>query len=319
MKIADVATILEEPSGYYINNRDLAIYTITSPGVIAGALMVYSLYEKVADFDIKIDNSLPMIILFLLIGIGLTFFNTWQRLFNFSIHNEQNQLKSKSGLFSKTQMTLPVKRIQGIIFEATYLRYITKLVSIQAIASSKLTDEEEGNVNLIPVVKRKEASEVLHELLPTWPSKVKNLHRLSSAGKRSLFIYRFNWLLITSVIINVISYFFLSGAFVWILGLNLLVGVYSLVASVILICSSGINYDDQYLYFGTKRYFKIINAIFPREKIQYLKLTQSVWMKKKKLMHIELEVMDKHFGYQVRVRYLPEEVAKNVQEWFMEK
>ena len=38
-----------------------------------------------------------------------------------------------------------------------------------------------------------------------------------------------------------------------------------------------------------------------------------------KLMHIELEVMDKHFGYQVRVRYLPEEVAKNVQEWFMEK
>lgn len=319
MKIDDVPTILEEPSGYYINNRDLAIYTITSPGVIVGALMVYSLYEKLADFDIKIDNSLPMIILFLLIGIGLTFFNNWQRLFNFSIHNEQNQLKSKSGLFSKTQMTFPVKRIQGIIFEATYLRYLTKLVSIQAIASSKVTDEEEGNVNLIPVVKRKEASEVLHELLPTWPSKVKNLHRLSSAGKRSLFIYRFNWLLVISVIINVISYFFLSGAFVWILGLNLLVGVYNLVASFILIRSSGVSCDDQYLYLGTKRYFKVINAIFPREKIQYLKLTQSVWMKKKKLMHIELEVMDKHFGYQVRVRYLPEEVAKNVQKWFMEK
>ena len=95
--------------------------------------------------------------------------------------------------------------------------------------------------------------------------------------------------------------------------------MYILFTSIIIGKTSGVSFDDKYLYLGTKRYFKIIKAILPRDKIQYLKLSQSVWMKRKKLMHIELEVMDKNYGYQIRVRYLPEQVAKNVQKWFMEK
>jgi hypothetical protein len=314
MQVAESA-VEDEVKGYLINSRDLAIYTLTSPGIIAGIVLVLGFYGKLSDFNIKIDFSWPLLLLVLLVGIVLSFLATWQRYYNFNIYNEQNQLKAKSGLFTKTQMTLPVKRIQGIIFEATYFRFLTKLVSIQAIASSKVTGEEEGNINLIPVVEAKYAADALHELLPTWPSVIKKLIPLAKSGKRALFVYRFNCWFWISLVVNLLAYLYLGQAFIWVAILSLVIGLYILFTSIIIGKTSGVSFDDKYLYLGTKRYFKIIKAILPRDKIQYLKLSQSVWMKRKKLMHIELEVMDKNYGYQIRVRYLPEQVAKNVQKW----
>lgn len=90
-----------------------------------------------------------------------------------------------------------------------------------------------------------------------------------------------------------LAYLYLGQAFIWVAILSLVIGLYILFTSIIIGKTSGVSFDDKYLYLGTKRYFKIIKAILPRDKIQYLKLSQSVWMKRKKLMHIELEVMDK--------------------------
>ncbi|MDK6804082.1 hypothetical protein QP348_08060, partial [Lactobacillus mulieris] len=85
------SAVEDEVKGYLINSRDLAIYTLTSPGIIAGIVLVLGFYGKLSDFNIKIDFSWPLLLLVLLVGIVLSFLATWQRYYNFNIYNEQNQ------------------------------------------------------------------------------------------------------------------------------------------------------------------------------------------------------------------------------------
>ncbi|MBI5975492.1 PH domain-containing protein [Staphylococcus canis] len=123
-------------------------------------------------FHMMIDTTIILIIIGLILSYGLGVVINFIRYFGFSLTRNGDLLHVRYGLFNVKQMTVPLSRIQAVFEKQSVIQRLFGFTSFHLMITSdmqvKLDDETiEGNVMILPFIKRKEALSILKTLVPS--------------------------------------------------------------------------------------------------------------------------------------------------------
>lgn len=109
-----------------------------------------------------------IVVVFIVI-MGTAVAATVSRDFGFTIRRSGERLETEAGLLERRMTSVPVRRIQAVLIEATPLRRALKLNSVRVNTAGFGQSEEQQSTtasSLIPLAKTKDVRPLLHQLLP---------------------------------------------------------------------------------------------------------------------------------------------------------
>jgi len=188
--------------------------------------------------------------------------------FNFTVGRDEDRVVLSYGLFTKKEYAIPVDKINGMIYETSFIGNIFKYTDVRILNVGGEAEEAFGQI-MIPPVKDKSLQQYMDIILPEAKLEVK-----SSAGMpKKFFIYRIVknliiWNMITVIASKIITaeasdYWWipvLAGAFI-----TMLVFIYDIISGK----NAMLGLTDSYIVIKNGG-FTIKVSYFPSEKIQYL-------------------------------------------------
>lgn len=188
--------------------------------------------------------------------------------FNFTVGRDEDRVVLSYGLFTKKEYAIPVDKINGMIYETSFIGNIFKYTDVRILNVGGEAEEAFGQI-MIPPIKDKSLQQYMDIILPEAKLEVK-----SSAGMpKKFFIYRIVknliiWNMITVIASKIITaeasdYWWipvLAGAFI-----TMLVFIYDIISGK----NAMLGLTDSYIVIKNGG-FTIKVSYFPSEKIQYL-------------------------------------------------
>lgn len=179
----------QAPALYQINNRDLTTYGFISHkalipiGIVGSVLSQNDHYrDKFIQFMQKFVGELHVelwgwaqwllygftfavltLVVIWLSSIALAFL----KLYQFTLHKEQNNLHAEMGLLTKLTANIPIKRIQLIKIKHSPLHRFFRKVSIKMETAGGVTEQNGITMNWIaPLISRSEGQKVISQIQP---------------------------------------------------------------------------------------------------------------------------------------------------------
>ena len=126
-----------------------------------------------------------------------------------------NQLNIKYGLFNVKNITVPTDRVQAVVEKQSFLRKLFGYTSIHFVITSDMNDMDkddvslDGNVMILPFIKRKKAFEIIKTLMPNMT------FEKATVGMPWRGFHRHFWkqALLLIMVAAVINYFWAAWAF----------------------------------------------------------------------------------------------------------
>ncbi|WLD93659.1 PH domain-containing protein [Alkalihalobacillus sp. AL-G] len=313
--------VKERPSYQFkLSSKDLWIAASTSGGL--GLVL-----SIVGTFGSQIDNLLPEDFVFgamqwlsgfswlflVIIGVLILIF-AWLLSFSgvilkyagFSMDRYGDRIVIKRGLFEKRELTLPVKRIQGIRIVESIIRQPFGFATVHVESAGGTASDEGVSAMLFPIIKRSKINHELAQLLPEYsiPSDLNALPERSlkryilKAIFPSLFLISLIWLLPSQ----------------WWALLILPVIIFALWG--ILQHKDGKWKVDQSNFYLQNRLISRSLLITERRRMQHFEVKQSIFQRRAQLATLCTTVLSGGVGRKFDLMHTSAEDAKTLFTWY---
>lgn len=308
---------------YSINWSDLNRYALTSMGIVPILLGLLWLYGKLSE---RLSSQLVgdavqvyakygvlilivIVVVILLIGMLAGYVMIIQRYYHFRLRKQEDRLVTEKGLFQRNQISTTLTRIQAVAFRQTVIRQLLHLVSVQLILASEATKkEDQNNLVMLPVIQQAQ-TKLAHQFVDWVPNNVSQPPRLSGKGQ---------WSLIRNALL--ISLIVTAPFVIWLRPLGylalLIIPIGGLMSWYAAINCGITQLDDERVSVLAGHHFQRDLYIIPKRKVQSLVLRQSILMKRRQLVHLEINVRQGNSNQSISVRYLSQSVAEAIYQWY---
>ncbi|WP_307258321.1 PH domain-containing protein [Oikeobacillus pervagus] len=300
---------------------DLLIMGVTSGGagvVIAAILAFLSQFQELIPYE-KIFHELEhvvkngivfvivLVVLALIVAWGIAVIGMLLKYANFTLKKVDEDLIITRGLIEKRQITVPLKRIQGVTMIENLIRQPFGYATVQIeSAGGSITDTDSASVIILPLIKKSEIKGILKDIVPEYEFNL----AYSSLPKVALTRYIFRQLLLVIVPIVVISW---------------LLWPYGLWSILLLIPMALLGYwrykDAGWNICGNQlslkfRLFSKQTMILKKNRIQAMEYSQSWWQRRKNIVSLKATIKSGGLGKTGRVVDIDKQAALKIAEWF---
>lgn len=276
---------------YQISNEELLLLASTSGGigVVLSAVVALFLqlddvipYERVfKEFEVFMSYGIMFVSIVLFIGFVIAYVLSviymMIKYAHFTLKKVNDDLVITRGLWEKREITIPLKRIQGVHVCENLLRqpfhYATVFIES---AGGSLNDDSSSKVMILPIIRRDQMHERLARILPQY----RFTNRLHPAPKRALRRYLFRGMLVVFLpIIGCLYFFHMWGM------LSLFILPFAFLFCFFKFKDAGWLIEEDQL---TLRYRGVIRhtVYMKKSKIQTIEMKESYFQKRKKLATI---------------------------------
>lgn len=320
---------------YQISARDLNLYAATSMGFLAILAALGWLWNKLDDVIPKTwqQNAVDQLahlamlmlvvltILFLAVAVLISYLNLLQRYYHFTLTKQAHTLTATRGFFKRLEVSVRIKRIQAVRMRQSLLRHWLHLTTIQALLASNAADNEKDNdLVLLPVIKADLALTRMHNFIDWVPASAPDLIQVPRTNR---WYYVRNWLLwnlLLGVLLTLAVGHFWQAWLLWALIfssgwvlIQSLQGLYAAKHAGVAIV------DDHTLLLQNGSLWNLTQYVVRRQNIQALTLKQSIWMTRKHVAHLELNLRRGDGNEAVEVRYLNAETVEKILDWYRQR
>ncbi|TGD17752.1 PH domain-containing protein [Levilactobacillus suantsaiihabitans] len=318
------AAVTDTPAAYYqINYRDLVKFGLTSLIFIPFLLVLLGLYDKVPrNVTDALVNDASHLGLTLLIGGAIViiliawlgaFLWTLTRYYHFELSRAGHQLVTAKGLFQRNTVTAPLDRLQGVRIKQNILRQWLRLQTVQVLVASKAaSDDDDNDLVVMPVIDNAIVYDTMQPFIQWLPDHQPDLSALHVA--RSWYQIR-NTMLVVAVPIALLWWVWPSWGWISLL----LLPIAALQGRFAAKNTAGARLSPQLLALQTGHFWERELYYIPTEKIQSMKLTRSIWMKRTHLAHLVVNIRHGNHNQAIELRYLHADAAHAIYDWYLHR
>ncbi|WP_341780363.1 PH domain-containing protein [Levilactobacillus sp. HBUAS70063] len=308
---------------YRINNRTLFKFAVTSTGFIPLLLILLALYNKIPRSwtDTLINDATHLALIILVIGALVVvliawvgaFLWTYLRYYHFDVTLQGDQLKTAKGFFQRNTITAPLRRIQAIRIKQNIFRQWLHIQTVQVLLASKAaSDDDDDDLVILPAVPQAQLYDVAPNFLGWLPNHMPDLGALNVADRHKWYLVR-NALLVAIIPVAIATW--LWPHWWWLFALVLILAYFQglfaarqtggqLLTPTMLALQTG--------HVWTKETYYV-----PADMIQSMRLERSVWMRRKQLMHLVVNVRHGNKNQSIELRYLQAKQAQRIYDWYV--
>ncbi|AZB41375.1 hypothetical protein CEF21_03065 [Bacillus sp. FJAT-42376] len=305
---------------YKMTQKELIIGAATSSGI---GVVVSAIFA----FGSQLDEVLPVDSIlkrfeflthsgaaFLAFIIFLGFLTAWLlsmagiilKYARFSLEKTEEDLVISRGLLEKSQMTIPVKRIQAVKITENPLRQPLGYATVQVICAGGKADSDGLSAAIFPFVKKRDAKRLLDEFLPQYAYSTEKISVPKRAKRK--YVFRYTWPAIIPA--AVLIYFF----HYWGLLSILLVPLFSLFGYMAY-KDTGYRLDGSQLTFYARAVSKYM-VILPKKRMQEFQIHQHFFQKRGDLATARTAVMSNVTGAHFTIKDLELEDGRILYDWY---
>jgi putative membrane protein len=225
----------------------------------------------------------------------------------FTVKKVDDELIFTRGLLERRQLTIPLKKIQGIRIAENLIRQPLGYASVYVeYAGGSAADKETFNVMLFPLIKRNKLNELIKQFAPGYECQ----NDMTALPKRAVsrYIYR-NILFVFPVVVGLIWFVRPWGYF------SLLLPVLACFWAYLQHKAAGWDIVGDQLQLRS-RFVSKQTFIFQKTKIQSIESRRSWFQNKKQLITISATVKSGIGPRRARIVDLEKEDAMKIKEWF---
>lgn len=306
---------------YQISNKRLFIAGTTSGSIGFLLAVIAFFFSEVEQFIPKyvyndtVNWMVSLSVFLLIIVISITLFILWLlgiagtmvKFWNFRIERHENELFITRGLFEKKQTTIPLKRIQAIGIEESIFRQPFGYATIFAEVAGNVEDSG-GAFVLYPMLKKKEAEELLLSLLPAYTLPKGKMQTLP---KRALKYYLLR-ACVPMVLISIAILIFLP-TFSWTTLILLAIGIWF---GYLRYRDAGFLLEKERIILTYRKWYKQTLIVF-HKRIQTMEKQQHIIHRKQHLANIEVSILGNYsLGSHYKIKELEERDADQIASWY---
>lgn len=254
-------------------------------------------------------NSIIMIILILVIAVLLISYIigtiiTLIRYYNYTVIQQDNQLKITYGLFNVKNITVPTNRLQAVLEKQSFLRKLFGYTSIHFVITSDLNVESKEDASdnvkimILPFIKRKEAYKIIGKLVPEMNFGEVNKGMPWRGYHRHFLIPS----LIFVIIAGVATYFWSAWSFLIVGMLIIIMAVHAL----IYIKNSGIAMNNEEITVHSVGMFGFNTYFFKTNKIIGVETTQNPFLERSALANLQFIIAKGSVSEMINLYYMSE-------------
>ena len=255
-----------------------------------------------------------------MLGFAISYLNILQRYYHFTLDRTGNELQTSRGFFQTNTVSAQLSRVQAVRFKQSVLRQWFHLSTVQALlASSAADDEKNDDLVLMPVIRQRQALTTMQTFISWLPTAALKLEPIPTRHRwyyvRNIVLGNFGLIVLPAILASTL-WLHLSW-WLWLLPVGLLwlvivalQGQYAGANAAI-----GIAAPDQLVIqvgetWTRQRYF------VRRKDIQAMSFKQSLWMKPRKMAHLEIHIRKGNNDQSVSSRYMKADLAKRIMSWY---
>ncbi|MCH4009841.1 PH domain-containing protein [Companilactobacillus sp.] len=314
---------------YQISWKDLIKFALTSPAFLTGLLVVLAAYGKVSNSISKevyqnLANEASHLGILLIVGLVVLVLLIFYvgsvivlivQYYHFKLTEEDSKFEMERGLLQTKKTSIARPRIQAVLVKQPWLRSFLKIVTVQlVIVSNSKKGDSEKDIIVMPVIATNKLAEFMQQFFAeipleipdfkpdkwTYYYKLRNATYFAVLGSIILVIatHWFLWLSVTLVIIWVFicylpAYFSIKRSYV------------------------DVPRDDYLVIQNNKLLTKQLFFV-PKESIQFVERRQSIWLKKRNIASLTVNVRSGNRQRKLNVDYLTEAEIDRVIKWYKE-
>lgn len=237
------------------------------------------------------------------------------RYFNYTLAREGNQLNISYGLFKVQNITVPTDRVQAVIESQSFLRKLFGYTAINFVITSdmetSLDDDstQNGKVMVLPFIKRKEAFEIIKDLVPQFEFN----DFTKGMPLRSFHRYFIKAFFILLIIGSVGAYFWSYWSFA-IVGVILILFIINAILNV---KCAGNKVDQEEIVIHNISILGVKNSYFKKDKILGMEITQTPFLKRSDLATYKFIIAKAAGMEKIGLKYENDSKVQNLKQWYL--
>lgn len=314
---------------YKLNFKELLFMALTSGAIgvafaalspIIGGLSEVIPWDWITDEFSQISQAIFVIVLMMVATIAIASYIIGTlivivRNFNYTVTKHGNQLNIKYGLFNVKNITVPTDRVQAVVEKQSFLRKLFGYTSIHFVITSDMNDMDkddvslDGNVMILPFIKRKKAFEIIKTLMPNMT------FEKATVGMPWRGFHRHFWkqALLLIMVAAVINYFWAAWAFL-IAGVIILIFI---VRSYLVTKFSGMKLVEDELVVRNVTLFGFKNTYFKQDKILGLEVRRTPFLINSDLGNFNFIIAKAAGNEHIRLKFNAYQRVKSLQSWYL--
>ena len=247
---------------------------------------------------------LALVVIFIIVSVLISIARTFLRFFNLSAILRHNSVEISTGLIKREKYSVPDRKVQYIQFESNPLRRAVGYESAKIRPSSSVGEASKGQRIEIPALKKPEVEKLTEGVF----SGYQEPEVFMKGDKWGYFRIAFMVSLILLVPPAVFIYFQYGYPALTLLALIPFIGVLGYYYGATI----RIYYDRDFVVIK-KGWFFIERVVFPAYKLQSIRLSQNVFLKRRGLCHLSFYTA----AGSKSVRYLKEDEAQTIYNFLL--
>lgn len=314
---------------YQINWKDLVKFALTSPAFLTGLLVVLAAYGKVSNsiskevyqnlaneaYHLGILLIIGLVILVLLIFYVGSVIVLIVQYYHFKLTEEDSKFEMERGLLQTKKTSIARPRIQAVLVKQPWLRSFLNIVTVQlVIISNSKKGDSEKDIIVMPVIATNKLAEFMQQFFAEIPLEIPNFR-----PNKWTYYYK----------LRNATYFAVLGSIILLIATHWFIWLsVTLVIIWLLICylPAYFSIKRSYVDVPRKDYLVIQNNkiltkqlfFVPKESIQFVERRQSIWLKKRNIASLTINVRSGNRQRKLNVDYLTEAEIDQVIKWYKE-
>lgn len=321
---------LSEPVRLYkLNFKELLFMALTSGAIgvafaaispIIGAFSEVIPWEWLTGEFARISQAIFVIVLIMVATIIIASYILGTLIviiknYNYTVTQNDNQLNIRYGLFNVKSITVPTDRVQAVVERQSFLRKLFGFTSIHFVITSDMNgnDKEDisldGNVMILPFIKRKKAFEIIKSLIPSMA------FENAEKGMPWRGFHRHFWreTVILLVLATIVNYFWLPWSFLIATIMILLLIIHSL----IVIKSSGLKVRNDELVVRNVTMFGFKNTYFKHDKILGMEIKRNPFLINSDLGNFNFIIAKAAGSEAIGLKFNNYKEVETLQNWYL--
>ncbi|MFQ3871917.1 PH domain-containing protein [Staphylococcus parequorum] len=314
---------------YKLNFKELLFMALTSGAIgvafaaispIIGAFSEVIPWEWITGEFARISQAIFVIVLIMVATIVVASYILGTLIviiknYNYTVTQNDNQLNIRYGLFNVKSITVPTDRVQAVVEKQSFLRKLFGFTSIHFVITSDMNGNDkddislDGNVMILPFIKRKKAFEIIKSLIPSMA------FENAEQGMPWRGFHRYFWqeTVILLVIATIVNHFWSPWSFVIAAVIILLLIIHSL----IVIKSSGLKVRNDELVVRNVTTFGFKNTYFKHGKILGMEIKRNPFLINSDLGHFNFIIAKAAGNEAVGLKFNNYKEVETLQNWYL--
>ncbi|MDG0843916.1 PH domain-containing protein [Staphylococcus equorum] len=314
---------------YKLNFKELLFMALTSGAIgvafaaispIIGAFSEVIPWEWLTGEFARISQAIFVIMLIMIAAIVIASYILGTLIviiknYNYTVTQNENQLNIRYGLFNVKSITVPTDRVQAVVEKQSFLRKLFGFTSIHFVITSDMNGNDkddislDGNVMILPFIKRKKAFEIIKSLIPSMTFED------AEQGMPWRGFHRHFWreTVVLLVIATIVTYFWTPWSFLIATVMILLL----IIHSYIVIKSSGLKVQNDELVVRNVTTFGFKNTYFKHDKILGMEIKRNPFLINSDLGNFNFIIAKAAGSEAVGLKFNNYKEVETLQNWYL--